>query len=71
MDSESQNLETNLNGQPGNMVHDDRTVLQSVRFRYRTVLANAGNWQFMESQLRFVLHSGTILWLLFLLSLAI
>lgn len=71
MDSESQNLETNPNGQPGNMEHDDCSVLQSVRVRHRPVLVDPGNWQFMESELRFVLYSGTVFWLLFLLSVAI
>lgn len=71
MEGESQNLERNPNGQFGNMVHDDCTVLQSVRVRHRPVLVDPDNWKFMESELRFVLYSGTVLWILFLLSVAI
>ena len=69
MDSDSRNLEKNFIGQPSDMVRDDSSVLQSVRIRRGSVLADPVNWQFMESEFRFVLYSGTLLWALYLLSL--
>lgn len=69
MESESHYLEKNPNGQSSHLVHDDSSVLQSVRVRRGSVLADPVNWQFVESEFRFVLYSGTILWALYLLSL--
>lgn len=71
MEGESRNLEKNPNRKHGDMVHDDCTIFQPIRFRHSPILANRNNWQFVESELRFVLRGGTILWLLYLLSLAL
>ena len=71
MEGESHNLEKNINEQSSNMVHDDRTVLQPIRVRHHSVLADSGNWQFVEREFRFVLYCGSLLWLIHLLSLAI
>jgi hypothetical protein len=70
MESESRYLEKNSNGQSSHLVHDDCSVLQPVRVRRCSVLADPVNWQFVEIEFRFVLYSGTILWALYLLSLA-
>jgi hypothetical protein len=70
MDGDNTHLEKNPNGESGNMVHDDSTVLQSVRVRHRPVLADFDNWKFVESEFRFVLYCGSLLWLIFLLSMA-
>ena len=42
------------------------TILQSLWIRCRTIFPNATDRKFMESELRFVLYSGTILWALYL-----
>ena len=42
------------------------TILQSVWVRCRTIFPNATDGKFMESELRFVLYSGVILWTVYL-----
>ena len=42
------------------------TILQSVWVRCRTIFPNATDRKFMESELRFVLYSGVILWTLYM-----
>jgi hypothetical protein len=68
MDGDSRNLEKNFIGQPSDMVRDDSSVLQSVRVRHRSILANPPHWDFVESEFRIVLYCGSILWALYLLS---
>ena len=41
-------------------------ILQSVWIRCRTIFPNITDREFMESELRFVLYSGVILWGLYL-----
>jgi hypothetical protein len=41
---------------------DAGTILQSVWVRCRTIFPNITDRKFMESELRFVLYSGVILW---------
>lgn len=57
--------------QTGDMVHDDSTILQSLWLRHCAVLADKNHWKFVESELRYVLYCGTILWAIHLISLAI
>ena len=71
MDGDSKNLEKNINRKFSNMEHDDSSILQPVWIRHRPVLADDRDWQFMASELRFVLFSGAFLWTLYLLSLAL
>jgi hypothetical protein len=42
------------------------TILQSVWVRCRTIFPNITDREFMESELRFVLYSGVILWGLYM-----
>ena len=42
------------------------TILQSVWIRCRTIFPNITDRKFMESELRFVLYSGVILWGLYM-----
>ena len=42
------------------------TILQSIWVRCRTIFPNITDREFMESELRFVLYSGVILWGLYL-----
>ena len=42
------------------------TILQSIWIRCRTIFPNITDREFMESELRFVLYSGVILWGLYL-----
>jgi hypothetical protein len=62
------NLEKNTTEQHGNMEHDDSSLLQSVRFRHSSVLADSDNWEFMAREFRFVLYSGSIFWIIYILS---
>ena len=42
------------------------TILQSVWIRCRSIFPTATDRKFMESELRFVLYSGVVLWTLYL-----
>ena len=42
------------------------TILQSFWIRCRTIFPNITDRKFMESELRFVLYSGVILWTVYL-----
>jgi hypothetical protein len=42
------------------------TILQSLWIRCRTIFPNATDRKFMESELRFVLYSGVVLWGLYM-----
>ena len=42
------------------------TILQSLWVRCRTIFPNATDRKFMESELRFVLYSGFVLWTIYL-----
>ena len=42
------------------------TILQSIWVRCRSIFPNATDGKFMESELRFVLYSGVILWAIYL-----
>ena len=45
---------------------DAGTILQSLWIRCRAIFPNITDRKFMESELRFVLYSGVILWGLYL-----
>jgi len=45
---------------------DAGSILQSVWVRCRTIFPNITDRKFMESELRFVLYSGVILWAIYL-----
>jgi hypothetical protein len=45
---------------------DAGTILQSIWVRCRTIFPNITDRKFMESELRFVLYSGVILWTVYL-----
>ena len=45
---------------------DAGTILQSVWIRCRSIFPTATDRKFMESELRFVLYSGVILWAIYL-----
>jgi hypothetical protein len=47
------------------------SILQSIWVRCRTILPDITNGKFMESELRYVLYCGTILWIAYLVSQAI
>ena len=42
------------------------TILQSIWIRCRTIFPNITDREFMESELRFVLYSGVVLWGLYM-----
>ncbi len=45
---------------------DAGVILQSVWIRCRSIFPTATDRKFMESELRFVLYSGVVLWTLYL-----
>lgn len=45
---------------------NDGSILQSIWIRCRTVFPYITDRKFMESELRFVLYSGVILWAIYL-----
>jgi hypothetical protein len=65
---QNQNMETNIFGEPINKVPNVGDVLQSIRFRYRTILSDSINRKFILRKSRFVLRFGIILWIIFLIS---
>jgi len=69
MDSEEG--EQSTEGEVSNVVPNDRTFLQSTWIRCNTILANISNRKFVESKFRYVLLNGTIVWIIYLFSLAI
>jgi len=62
------NVERNLSGESFSNIFNAGTFLQSFWIRCRSVFPNITDRQFMESELRLVLYSGGIFWLLYLLS---
>jgi hypothetical protein len=56
---------------PSNLEHDDSSILQPSRFRRGSVLVDSSNWKFVESEFRFVLYSGAILWIIHFISMAV
>lgn len=71
MEGESNNLENNPDRQSSDLEHDASSIFQSVWIRRSSVLVDPSNWKFVESELRFVLYCGSILWAVYLLSMAI
>ena len=59
----------NIKAKSSDVVHDACSILQPVWVRHSAVLANGDDWQSMERQFRFVLCSGTILWIIYAISL--
>lgn len=64
------NKQAEKQGKQNNVIQrygiDAGTILQSVWVRCRTIFPTATDRKFMESELRFVLYSGVILWALYL-----
>ena len=59
----------NIKAKSSDVVHDACFILQPVGVRHSAVLADEYDWQSMGRQLRFVLYSGTILWIIYAISL--
>jgi hypothetical protein len=64
------NKQAEKQGKQNNVIQrygiDAGTILQSFWIRCRTIFPNSTDRKFMESELRFVLYSGVILWTLYL-----
>jgi hypothetical protein len=64
------NKEAEKQGKQNNVIQrygiDAGTILQSVWIRCRSIFPTATDRKFMESELRFVLYSGVVLWTLYL-----
>ena len=64
------NQQAEKQGKQNNVIQrygiDAGTILQSFWIRCRTIFPNSTDRKFMESELRFVLYSGVILWTLYL-----
>jgi hypothetical protein len=70
-DGDSKNIQqAEKQGKQNNAIQrygiDAGTILQSIWVRCRTIFPNITDRKFMESELRFVLYSGFILWGLYL-----
>jgi hypothetical protein len=68
MNSDINFQENTQSDQPGELDNDDGPLLQSFRVRCGAVLADSFNWRLMESEFRFVLYSGIVIWAIFILS---
>ena len=64
------NKEAEKQGKQNNVIQrygiNAGTILQSFWIRCRSIFPTATDRKFMESELRFVLYSGVILWTLYL-----
>lgn len=63
--NDDKNLERDTKRQPSDSLFDDGDVLQPVWIRHSPVLADRGIRKYMEGQLRFVLYSGVIFYILY------
>ena len=62
------NLEKNPPRQSIASIFNVGSIFQSFWIRCRSVFPNITDRKFMESELRFVLYCGVILWIIYLLS---
>ncbi len=64
------NKQAEKQGKQNNVIQrygiDDGSILQSIWVRCRSIFPNITDRKFMESELRFVLYSGVILWSIYL-----
>ena len=73
-DKQTKNQIIRKEAEIGNLQGDDAllgSVLQSFWLRCRSILPDVTDGKFMESELRYVLYCGVILWIAHLLSKAI
>lgn len=68
MDGDSEKRSSKKTGQDCNMVDDGGPVLQSNGIRHSSILVDTSNWKFVESEFRFVLCCGVILWVIHFIS---
>ena len=61
----------NVSRQPVTNISNDCSFFQSIWIRYNTILADTVDRKFMESELRYVLYSGIVLWLIHLTAVAV
>ena len=73
-DKQTKNQIIRKEAEIGNLQGDDAllgSVLQSFWLRCRSILPDVTDGKFMESELRYVLYCGVVIWLAYLLSQAI
>lgn len=73
-DKQTKNQIIRKEAEIGNLQGDDALlgpVLQSFWLRCRSILPDITDGKFMESELRYVLYCGVVIWLAYLLSQAI
>jgi hypothetical protein len=68
MDGDSEKNRNKRAGQNSDPINDDSAVFQPTRIRHSSILADKSNWKFVESELRFVLCCGIILWTIHFIS---
>jgi len=68
---EGESSKKNKKTGPRNLEHDDSSILQSTGVRRSPILVDTSNWKFVESEFRFVLYSGVVLWIIHFISMAI
>jgi hypothetical protein len=64
----NKNMAKGVSGQPIPNISNVGTLLQSFWIRCRSIFPDITDRKFMESELRFVLYCGGILWIVYLLS---
>jgi hypothetical protein len=66
--SKNKNVEKSVSRQSFPNIFNVGIVFQSIWVRCRSIFPDITDREFMESELRFVLYCGTILWIVYLLS---
>jgi hypothetical protein len=61
-------MEVNISRQPVTNIFNDSSFLKSFWIRCHSIFANIVDRKFMESELRFVLFCGCVLWIVYILS---
>lgn len=67
-DSSNKDVEENLQRKSFSEIFNVRNVLQPIRVRYNSISALLTNREFVVRKFSFVLHFGTLLWTVFLLT---
>jgi len=67
-DSSDKDVEENLQRKSFSETFNVRNVLQSIRVRYHSISTLLTDREFVVRKFSFVLHFGTLLWVVFLLA---
>ena len=68
MDGDSEKHSSKKTGQDCDRLDDGGPVPQSNGIRHSSILVDTSNWKFVESEFRFVLCCGVVLWAIHIIS---